>query len=236
MASVPVVRQRKTDIKQFKIFLSFILALGLATFITPAQSQQTVPAVTATAFAAPAGEVQAAKPAPARRWADKIERRGLPNFHKVSDVYYRGAEPDAAGFRELKAMGIKTVIDLRFFHSDKKEIKDIGLGYEKIRFNTWHPEDEDVVKFLKIMIDKSKQPVFVHCRRGADRTGMMTAIYRMAIQNWPKEEALKEMRNEDFGFTEFSQNIVDYLEDIDPATLFANAQALGMDLAECGRL
>ncbi len=209
--------------KQFKIFLSSIVVWGLAASIISAQYQQVIPPVGATTPTIIAAPIDEGHPATPYRWAEKIEKPGLPNLHKVSDVYYRGAQPDAGGFKELKALGIRTVINLRVFHSDKKENGGAGLGYEEISFKTWHPEDEDVIKFLQIVTDKSKQPIFVHCHHGADRTGMMTAIYRVAIQDWPKEEAIKEMRRGGFGFHEFWQNIVDYLEDLNIAQIKKDA-------------
>ena len=56
------------------------------------------------------------------KWAQPIKLEGASNLHKVSGVLYRSAQPDAAGFRNLKKMGIRTVINLRSFHSDRKKI------------------------------------------------------------------------------------------------------------------
>ena len=80
--------------------------------------------------------------------------------------------------KQLKAMGVKTVVDLRALHSDRDLIGDTGLTYEGVGMTAWHPEDEDAVRFLKIVTDKSRTPVFVHCQYGSDRTGTMCAIYR----------------------------------------------------------
>ena len=135
--------------------------------------------------------------------------KGLPNFAKVSDDLYRGAQPTREGFKRLKEMGIRTIVSLRAFHSDKEMIKGLGFNYVNISFKTWHPEEEDVVKFLREVTKKENQPVFVHCLHGADRTGMMTAIYRIYVQGWPIDEAMKELPN--FGFHEVWSNIREYL-------------------------
>jgi protein tyrosine/serine phosphatase len=108
-------------------------------------------------------------------------------------------------------------------HSDEDEIKDAGeadgLRRERISFKTWHAEDEDVVKFLKIVTDKDKQPVFVHCQHGSDRTGTMCAVYRVAVQGWSKEDALREMREGGYGFHTIWQNLVDYFNAMDVGKL-----------------
>jgi protein tyrosine phosphatase (PTP) superfamily phosphohydrolase (DUF442 family) len=148
-------------------------------------------------------------------WARPIVKDGLPNFHKVSQDLYRGAQPTAAGVGQLRDMGIKTIINLRSFHSDKDEIGDIEIGYEHIFMKSWHPEEEEIVKFLKIVTDKEKTPVFVHCRYGADRTGLMCAIYRVAVCGWSKESAADEMVYGGFGFHPIWKNLYDYFMSLD---------------------
>jgi protein tyrosine/serine phosphatase len=152
--------------------------------------------------------------APARdpMWAKPLKVEGLPNLNKVSDILYRGAQPTAEGFKELKNMGVKTVVSLRAFHSDADLLGDTGLAYENISFKTWHPEDDDIVKFLNIVTDKTKQPVFVHCQHGADRTGTMCAIYRIVVDGWTKDQAIKEMTEGGFGFHAVWENLIDFIK------------------------
>ncbi len=151
---------------------------------------------------------------PAER-AVPITRDGLPNFHKVSQDLYRGAQPTAEGIKQLKDMGIETIVNLRSFHSDRNEIGNVEIGYEHIRMKAWHPEEEDIVRFLKIVTDKEKTPIFVHCQHGADRTGLMCAIYRVAVCGWSKEAAADEMVHGGFGFHPIWKNISDYLMRLD---------------------
>jgi protein tyrosine phosphatase (PTP) superfamily phosphohydrolase (DUF442 family) len=133
-------------------------------------------------------------------WAKPIQIKGAPNLHKVSDTLYRSAQPSAEGIRNLKAMGIETVVDLRSFHSDRDEIGETGLAYEHIYMKAWHPEEEEAVRFLQIVTNPKRTPVLVHCQHGADRTGTICVLFRVAVQGWSKEEALKEMTQGGFGF------------------------------------
>jgi protein tyrosine phosphatase (PTP) superfamily phosphohydrolase (DUF442 family) len=153
------------------------------------------------------------------KWAERIELPGLPNLHKVSDDLYRGAQPTAEGMKQLEKLGIKTVVNLRSLHSDRDEIKDTGLTYEHINMTTWNTEDKDVVRFLRIVTDSSRTPVFVHCQHGADRTGTMCAIYRIIIQGWSKDEAIEEMTKGGFGFHSIWQNLPDYVRRLDVGKL-----------------
>jgi protein tyrosine/serine phosphatase len=138
---------------------------------------------------------------------------GLKNFARVSDGLYRGEQPDKEGFAQLKKLGIKTIINLRTFNSDRGELDGLGLQYAHIHCKAWNPEDEDVIKFMKIVQDKNNQPVFVHCQHGADRTGMMVAVYRMVEQGWTIDEATKEVDN--FGFHKIWKDIQKYLKHFD---------------------
>jgi protein tyrosine phosphatase (PTP) superfamily phosphohydrolase (DUF442 family) len=148
-------------------------------------------------------------------WAVEINEPGLPNFYKVSENLYRGAQPDANGFEKLKEMGIRTIINLRTFHSDNDKISDANIGYEQIRMQAWRTEYKDIVKFLKIVTDSNKTPVFVHCRHGADRTGLVCAVYRAAIEGWSKEDAIDEMIYGGYGFHYIWKNLPDYLMRLD---------------------
>jgi protein tyrosine phosphatase (PTP) superfamily phosphohydrolase (DUF442 family) len=146
-------------------------------------------------------------------WAQPLHRAGVPNFYRVSANLYRSAQPDADGMKVLKAMGIRTVVNLRAFHSDHDLLAGTGLYSEHIYMKTWHPEEEDVVRFLRIVTDPARQPVLVHCQHGSDRTGMMVAFYRVIVQGWSTEQAAREMTEGGYGFHEIWQNLVHWLED-----------------------
>jgi protein tyrosine/serine phosphatase len=153
------------------------------------------------------------------KWAAKLEQAGLPNLHRVTDNLYRCAQPTADGMRAAEKLGIKTIVNLRGFHSDKDEVSSTKLRSERIVFHTWHAEDEDVVKFLKIVTDTNAGPILVHCQHGADRTGTMIAIYRMAVQGWKKEDAIKEMKEGGYGYHSIWTNLVRYLNGLDVQAL-----------------
>lgn len=172
-----------------------------------------------------AGPALAAEPAEARpnSWAQPVAAEGAPNLHKVSDTLYRSAQPTAEGFRNIKELGIATVVNLRSYHSDRDEIGATGLAYEHIYMKAWHPEHKEVVRFLQIVTDSRRTPVLVHCQHGADRTGTMTALYRIVVQGWSKEEAIREMNDGGFGFHRIWGNLPDWIRDLDVDAIRAEA-------------
>jgi protein tyrosine phosphatase (PTP) superfamily phosphohydrolase (DUF442 family) len=197
---------------------------------TPTAPDPATPA--ATAVAEP-GSDKAAPPAPDAVIASKPVTRtlasprndvaGAPNLAQVSPVLWRSAQPTAEGFRNLKALGIRTVVNLRNVSSNRDDLLGLGLRYAHIHFATWHAEDEDVVKFLKILSDPANHPVLVHCQHGADRTGTMVAIYRVTTEGWTMEEALQELPR--FGFHSIWKNLQDYLQKYDAAAMRKKVEA-----------
>lgn len=126
---------------------------------------------------------------------------GIENFGKVNDNYYRGSQPDANDFVELKKLGIKTIIDLRKDSLDESGelARAAGLQYVNMPLTTKRPATaEQTEYFLRLVNDRSNWPVFVHCKGGRHRTGEMTAIYRITHDGWTAERAYKEMKNYDF--------------------------------------
>jgi protein tyrosine/serine phosphatase len=164
--------------------------------------------------------VQAATNQP---WAAPIERAGLPNLHKVSDTLYRGAQPTAEGMKQLERLGIRTVVNLRSFNSDKAELTGTRLAYEHLWVKAWHPEDKEVVRFLQLATNTNSTPVFVHCQHGADRTGTMCAIYRVAVQGWSKDQAIEEMTHGGFGYHAVWKNLIEYIRQLDIEAVQRNA-------------
>jgi len=118
---------------------------------------------------------------------------GVGNFGRVDAALWRGAQPTAEGFRKLEALGVRTVVNLRHGHDDRPLLAGTGLAYVNIPCRAWRPRKDQMDAFLKIVRDPARQPVYVHCAQGRDRTGYMVAAYRMD-QGWSAEAAIQEMK------------------------------------------
>lgn len=151
-------------------------------------------------------------------WAYSIPMEGMPNFYKVSDNLYRSAQPVSAKAMqnlETSSLRIRTVVDLCWSQSSRDKIRGTGLVYEHIPMIGWplFPKEEQVIKFLQIVADNQRGPILVHCQHGADRTGIMCAVYRIVMQGWTKERAVEEMTEGGFGFHGFQDgNVVQWIK------------------------
>lgn len=175
-------------------------------------------------------------PRPSSWAAPVVASPGLPNLHRVSASLYRSAQPSREGFALLESRPslangdrpINTVVSLRVFNDDPSLVEDSsGLRLEEISFKTWHPEDEDVIRFLRIATTPALQPVLVHCRHGSDRTGLMVAIYRIVVEGWTKAQATDEMVDGGFGFHPLWQNLLRYIDALDVNAIRAEVEAQG---------
>ena len=124
--------------------------------------------------------------------------RGLPNFDCVTGMLYRGGQPDAEGFGTLRDMGVGLVINFRDEESEvtqeKREVESLGMRYIMIPWNGHdEPSDAQVVEFLDLIRTNPQTKIFVHCKRGADRTGVMIAAYRIAVEHESVSDAVSEM-------------------------------------------
>lgn len=154
-----------------------------------------------------------------RIWAEPAHCEGVPNFHRLWPGLYRGAQPTADGMRNLKAMGVRTIVNLRDLHCDLDQIGLTGLAYERLYVSPLNPQDREVARFLQIATDPARQPVFVHCRYGADRVGLMCAAYRVVAEGWTKEQAIAEWTRGGFGFHQNCWNLVKYFRKLDLAPI-----------------
>jgi tyrosine-protein phosphatase SIW14 len=137
------------------------------------------------------------------------ELRGVLNFYELNPSVSRGAQPTDEGFQTLAKRGVKTVIDLRrpnehSTEAERKVVESLGMRYVNVPMEgVVSPSNAQVSQILTLMNDQSAGPVFVHCKRGADRTGGVIACYRMQHDRWDNDKALKEAKKNGMAWTQF---------------------------------
>ena len=137
---------------------------------------------------------------------------GLPNFHRVSARLYRGGQPTREGMAALEQLGVRTIVDLRDWSGisfvDRKRARAHGMRYHRISLGKLRgPTRATMNRILRILADPESGPVYVHCRRGSDRTGTVIACHRIANEGWTAEEAIAEARERGMIKLEFLKRI-----------------------------
>jgi len=131
--------------------------------------------------------------------SDVIGKQLIPDFAEITPTLYRGAQPRKHGLEALAKMGVQIVVDLRGDRdSERKEVTSLGMQYVPMHWECSFPKDRIFAEFLTLIRRNPGKKIFVHCRVGDDRTGMMIAAYRMAEEGWSPRQAMNEMT--EYGF------------------------------------
>jgi tyrosine-protein phosphatase SIW14 len=148
--------------------------------------------------------------------------QGINNFFQVDARVYRGAQPTAQGFQYLARIGIKTVLDLREegarSSGEAQLVTSLGMQYVNVPMTGLTPPTEaEITKVLTLLEDATAGVVFVHCQRGADRTGAVIAAYRIDHDHWDNARALKEALS--FGMSPFQLPRQNFIRRFQPLTV-----------------
>jgi protein tyrosine/serine phosphatase len=140
----------------------------------------------------------------------------IRNFGKMDDRFYRGAQPDESDYKDLKALGVKTVIDLQDHPAsyEKRDVEALGMRYVNIPMSdSSYPKEETITAFLKIVNDATTGKFFAHCAGGRHRTGVVGAVYRFNVNHWNLDQVYAEMKDYDF-YTRFGHgDLKTFVED-----------------------
>ena len=142
------------------------------------------------------------------KWATPVKQDA--NLYRLDDKLYRSEQLTRSDAAAVQSLGIKSVINLRFFDRDDNETALSGSGIAL--FNkpllTWRIKPKHIAETLYLIEQRQKQgPVLIHCYHGADRTGLISGMYRVIYQNWPIEEAKREMQQGPYGYHSIWRNI-----------------------------
>jgi protein tyrosine/serine phosphatase len=138
----------------------------------------------------------------------------IQNFHEVSPGIYRGGRPAEADFGSLAAFGIRIDVDLQggddypiidwyekgegpaAIKNEQSDARSVGIVFLNYPLSSLHDPNKaqihDIDQVLQMMHDPARRPIFVHCRHGVDRTGLIVALYRIRFEGWTQDQAWEE--------------------------------------------
>jgi tyrosine-protein phosphatase SIW14 len=158
--------------------------------------------------------------------------QGVKNFSQVDTHVYRGGQPTDEGFNYLAKIGVKTVVDLREHDerslAEEHVVSTAGMQYVNVPMTgLTPPTEEEITKILALLEDDTAGPVFVHCQRGADRTGAVIAAYRIDHDHWDNARALTEAKSLGMSFFQFPRQ--SYILTFHPRMLEAKTVAKSVE-------
>jgi len=162
-------------------------------------------------------------PRPAQ-WAQSVEPHY--NLYQMSPTLYRSALPDEQAVPLLGKLQIKTVVSF-LPESDETWLKEPQINRVQLPMRTVHADDAQIIAALRAIQEaQAKGPVLIHCKHGMDRTGLVSAMYRVVVQGWSKQDAVAEMTQGGFGDLKRMKYGIDYINGVDVESV-RNALASG---------
>jgi protein tyrosine/serine phosphatase len=151
------------------------------------------------------------------KWAKPLQLDGVPNLNQVAPNLYRAAQPTDVGFKAAEQnLKIQTVINLRESQNDTALLKGTQISEQSVPMNALNITNAQIIAALKLIkAGQAKGPVLVHCKHGADRTGVVIAMYRILYQGWTKQQAIDEMEHGGYNFHSIFFNIPTFIKTAD---------------------
>lgn len=108
------------------------------------------------------------------------------NYMKIDNFLSRSAQPKKDDFKWLKEQGVTDVINFRTMKvpgldfSEKDVVESLGMKYHSIPTISAKPQENSIFTFLNLIknIFRNNGKVHIHCKAGADRTGMYSFVYK----------------------------------------------------------
>lgn len=152
------------------------------------------------------------------RWYDHGVFRGFwTNFHQVAPGVFRSNYPSEQRFADLVKRGIKTVITLRGadnsvqYQFEKKLCSEHGLGLLAVNLNARAAPAKENLQELIALLRLAQHPMLIHCKSGADRAGLASAIYLLVFENASPAEAAKMLSRKFLHFSSSKTGVLDQI-------------------------
>lgn len=149
-------------------------------------------------------------------WMDHgILRYRWHNFAEFAPGAFRSNHPTIARFENYAAMGIKTVLTLRGAQHQPQYLFEaeacarLGLGLECVQLAARRAPPADRLQTLFSVFDRIEHPFLMHCKSGADRTGLAAALYQLEYAGADIGFAKKQLS---FGFVHIRRTATGILD------------------------
>lgn len=143
-------------------------------------------------------------------------RAAWTNLHEITPGVYRSNQPSPARLKKYAGMGIKTIVNLRgpsdfgSYVLEERVCKELGINLINMRMYSRRLPKVPEVLAAKEMFESLDKPFLMHCKSGADRAGIASALYCLLIMNSSAEEALEQLSFKFLHIKEAKTGILDF--------------------------
>lgn len=115
----------------------------------------------------------------------------FPNRHKISEKAWRSAQPLPFHLKKAKQLGIRTVINLRgnahpsTYRIEQQNCRLLDINFIDFRLRSRAPPSREELQGLRKLFDNVEYPILLHCKSGADRAGLVSALYLYWVEGIP---------------------------------------------------
>ena len=160
------------------------------------------------------------------RFARRDASLPIEQFAWIDSTLARGGRPGREGVAGLSDRGFRTIVNFTESADERKDAEALGMEYVELpltaHFWSGRPSEEQLRQFFQIALDPARRPLFIHCKHGKNRTGMMAALYRIEAQGWQASAAIEEMRL--FGYQGWYDDLISFVRDYVPRGYGAGAK------------
>ncbi len=137
------------------------------------------------------------------------------NKHEIAPGVWRSNQPSPRQLKAWRDKGIVSIVNLRgpnphAYALEKQACEDLGL--KLINFRVWSRDtpSKETIRGAKELFETVEKPFVMHCKSGADRTGLMGTLYKILAENRPVEDAMEQLSLKYLHMRQGKTGIIDY--------------------------
>ena len=139
------------------------------------------------------------------------------NRHQVAPGVWRSAQPSPAQIASLAQQGIKTIVNLRgerncgSYRLQAEACRLHGIRLVNFQLHSRMAPSASVIHQAKKLFQEIEYPALFHCKSGADRAGLMSALLLHIKEGKPIKEAMRQLSLRYGHFRKSDTGVLDYL-------------------------
>ena len=121
------------------------------------------------------------------------------NHKEIAPGVFRSNQPTEWRFISYHAKGLRSVLNLRgwdvyaHYQYEERICQKLGMRLENIKLNARNAPQSEAINAIVDCLGKMEKPLLFHCKSGADRAGLVSAIYLMVYEGASVQEAMKQL-------------------------------------------